>query len=311
MSEHPLPAVPHEDQDEPQLEVRFETNGQTECERISILKGSGDTYALFDDTSEIDLMYSACSDEEHHGLSAFLHTTEPSDDLLSQTSPAVMHAGQTCNSAGDSQRSQQGCFESGLSHARDRLKDLSWPVINDAAFPPLFRHASCDAVRDYVPNTTSDQRYTYCSSDADYDLRYDALTESDDEPSRETLVRFADVHTVLCTPHPPTPPPHLTLSSTSSLPSVPLRLKPYGPRIPPWGSTEHLDHERRLRNEIRVLEDTLDEQFDKRARLRKEEEAKNGKRRTEGEELRELVLGIYPEIEAARTERGCCLCVVM
>jgi hypothetical protein len=134
----------------------------------------------------------------------------------------------------------------------------------------------------------------------------------DDEPQRETLVRFADAHTILCTPPPPTPPPHRTLSSsTLSLRSASPRLKPCGPRIPPWSSTDNLDHERRLRNDLRSLEDTLDEQFDERERLRKEAEARNGKRRTEGEELRELMLGIYPEMEEGKKERSWCLCVVM
>ncbi|KAF2449908.1 hypothetical protein P171DRAFT_480964 [Karstenula rhodostoma CBS 690.94] len=313
MSEHPLPALPREDQYEVQLEPRLETHYQTRCERTSILKESGETYALFDDTSEIDIRPYSYPDDAHHGLSTFLHASTLPDDLPSQKpSGSVEHDAQTyCSSAADSQRTQRDYIERGASRAPEKLDNSLWSTSNDTALPSTPCRASCDAVCDYVPDATSVQQCIYCPSDANFDPRCDAPMESDDELFRETLVRFADAHTILCTPPPPTPPPHLTFSSASSLPSAPPRLTPYGPRIPPWGSTENLDRERRLRTDIRTFEDTLDEQFDDRERLRKEAEARNEKRRTEGEELRELVLGIYPEMEAGQKERGCCLCAVM
>lgn len=311
MSEHPLPALPHEDQDEVQLEPRFEPRGQAGCERTSILKGNGEAYALFDDASEVDLRPCSYPDDAHHGLSAFLHATELINDPLSQKSPAVVCGAQANCSATSSQRSHQDCVERGASHAPEELDTSLWPINNDTALPPLYHRTSCDAVCDYVSETTSAQQSLHYPSDAEYSPLHDAPTESDDELYRETLVRFADTHTILCTPPPPTPPPHRTLSSILSLTSTPPRLKPYGPRTPPWGSTENLDRERRFRTDIRVLEDTLDKQFNGRERLRKQAQARNGKRRTEGEELRELVLGIYPEMEAELKERGCWFCLVM
>jgi hypothetical protein len=309
MREHPLPALPHEEEDEVQCETHSQIGRKT-----SVLKRSGETYALFDDTSEIDLKASSCSEDEHHGVGAFPHAaTLPGDLPISKPlDSATCEAYTSCSSANPSQRSREDSVERGASYAPEEEEDSWWSTCDAAPLPHTFRQASCDAVCDLVPDTTLDQPYTYCLPVAEYNIGHDAPMDPNDEPHREILVHFADAHTILCTPPPPTPPPHRSLSAiTLSLPSASPRLKPYGPRIPPWGSSDNLDHERRLRTDFRSLEDTLDEQFDEREKLRKETEARNGKRRTEGEELRELVLGIYPEMEEGKKERSWCLCVVM
>lgn len=310
MSQHLLPPLPHEGQHETLLEPQLETLSQIGCERTSTMTGSGETFAWFGDSSEIDLRIAPSPDDEQHGLGDPVHTkTLPDGVRFPEVPPALYKARIYDRLAGCPDRSQQHSDKNIASHEPVSLDNMSWPTNNDTALPPLLRCDSREARCDYVPDTSSDQQCIFCPPDTDYESPCEAPTDSIDEPSRKTLVRFADFHTILYTPPLPTPPPHLTFQSTFS--SAPSRHKPYGPRIPPWGSSENLDRERRLRTDIRGLEDTLDERFDTRERLRREDEVKNAKRRTEGEELRELVLGIYPEMEVEQRDRACCVCVVM
>ncbi|KAJ4360723.1 uncharacterized protein N0V89_001290 [Didymosphaeria variabile] len=332
MREHPLPALPHEDKDEVQSKPRDETDVRVEpgSEHASISKESENAFALFDDTSEINLDLFARADDDYHNLRTFLHAKAPlngSKVPQQRLSEFTTHEAHSSGLSATPIHLSTGTLTRGASNAPKEPDNVLRVNCDESTFAYHFRRASLDAVCDYAPDAPHVEHHHHRRSSSDYGPLHDASTDEDDEPHHKPLVRFADAHTILCTPLSPKPPPQQTFSypipltppvpirrtELSYTASVPDRFKPYGPRLPPWGSTDNLDRERRLRTDIRRLEDPLDEHFDERDRLRKAEEARKGQRRTEGDELRELVLGIYPELEETEKDRGrsCWMCAVM
>jgi len=166
--------------------------------------------------------------------------------------------------------------------------------------------------RDQAANTSIDRSFK-----EEYRVTNDGIHSNHFRHSRH--VRFADTYTLICTPSanvPPPPPPHLTPPYTVYAPT------PHGPRIPPWVSAENLDRERRVRTDLRVLEDTLGAKFfEDECRLAierqaEEEETRAGRRKTEVDEFREAVMEVYPElgfreVDAREKTDSCGCCTVI
>ncbi|KAL1600487.1 hypothetical protein SLS60_006873 [Paraconiothyrium brasiliense] len=332
---HPLP---HEDKDEVQSERRDDTDVEVEpeSEHVRISKEKENSFALFDDASEINVGHFAQADDhfaqaddENRNVGAFLRAEIPLDGPKVRTqkpSNSTTHKARSSDPSATTVQFSKDISTHGASNALKEPNNALWVNSDESTVAYRSRRASLDAVCDYIPNAHHVENHDRRRSSSEYDPHHGASTDEDEEPHRKPLVRFADAHTILCTPLPPTPPPHQTSFSPAPLPPpipisptelsytapIPARDKPYGPRIPPWGSTDILDRERRLRTDVRLHEDTLEKRFGERDRLRKAEEARKGTRRTEGEELRELVLGIYPELEETEDRgRYCWMCAIM
>lgn len=124
-------------------------------------------------------------------------------------------------------------------------------------------------------------------------------------------VHFADTHTYFSPPQSPSPTADQLFDSR--------RLEYVGPRPPPWGSFEELARVRRMRIDDRASDYALSNRFEAdkrrltRVRQNEVEDIKSGKRRTEVDELRDLVSDIYPDMTFEGEERrGCrCCCLVM
>ena len=332
---HPLPALPAESQtridswNDPKSQL---CQSERETGRRGIMRESEDYLALFDDTSEVHVEALLDLDDNFLHFKIDQHEATPlgdsegspptprhhlSDDTILNDTLSIHH-----------QKSKPP--DRSAAHLSQRQQGYDFCIRNNdiGVEPAIFlNRASLEAVIDYAATATPESPFRRDSSDAGHYF----LPDDDYEPHRTPYVRFADAHTYLCTPSPPTPPPHgiLSIFPSASTPSLlPLKLSytsstselnrigPYGPRIPPWGSSENLDRERRLRTDLRVLEDRLEERFNSdarrraRERQREYEEVKSGVRRTEGEELRKAVLGIYPEMEDETKEWMCCYCDV-
>ncbi|KAF2249065.1 hypothetical protein BU26DRAFT_594753 [Trematosphaeria pertusa] len=125
---------------------------------------------------------------------------------------------------------------------------------------------------------------------------------------RSPHVRFAEP-----TSCPPTPRSSPSLSPRALYDTT--RLKPYGPRQPPWGSSEDLELQRRSRTDVRARDDDIRERISaKSLRLLQARQGTSGKKRmTEVEELREQIYEVYPDMtfEGDGDEEGCCCCCVV
>ncbi|KAF1971326.1 hypothetical protein BU23DRAFT_570097 [Bimuria novae-zelandiae CBS 107.79] len=328
----PLPKLPSEDRSDESLDLgsdektRDDRKGNEGGQR-SILKGSDDFLALFDDTSEVHVETSSDLNNDLYHSKAHQHVTTLFSDSAVPPPPPQHRSidAFTYRLPTDPNPTAESIHPRAIYIAHYEQDADPWSPANEIEIGSAIslRRVSTDAVINFGEDTAR----LYQSTTEPAGTYYDSPTDEDDEAYHTPLVHFVDTHTYLRTPSPPTPPPHRSNVSSTSLPLSPsptpstfesYPLKPYGPRIPPWGSAENLDRERQLRTDIRVLDDKLQERFDgdairrARERQRAAEELRMGIRRTEGEELRELVLAVYPEMEAERRERGwCCACVVM
>lgn len=313
MGDHPLPALPHDiHHDEVQIKSRRITDSQlaAKCDYTDSREGIGQYYTLISDTTETDLRNPPYLNDEHRTL---LKANERPASKIALHRPVYASA----NDAYDNYQSVTAHTKyeecAALHGAPEKQDEISYTPIDRDTLQDPYQGATLGAACDCLPHTyTTDQcNNGILSRDRNslYEVPTDDDEDDDDEQQRVQLVRFAEALTILYSPTPPTPPPHRT--PTPKFPTLPPALpnfKPYGPRIPPWGSLDNLDRERRSRSNLRVLEDTLGECFSQRERLRQAEGVRNGRKRTEGEELRELVLGMYPEIETRRAERKTCFC---
>lgn len=293
------------------------------------MKGGGDDLALFGDPSEVGIEDPDHVNEDGCHLKAFQNGTTFFNNLEASPPTPPPHEG---NVALMFDSPFTPVKEASIYLTDDERSNDSWKPGDDIdiSLTKTFRCVSLDTVVDFTPDKARAHQLESTTNRGDYDFPI----EDDDGPQWKRTVRFADTHTYLCTPPPPpTPPPHRSLSSapSESIPYLLLRDYSYislsqqleshafhGPRAPPWGSSENLERERRLRTDIRFLEDKLEHRFDEdyrrraRERARIDQELKKGIRKTDGDELRELVLGIYPDMGFESKERTrCCACVVM
>ncbi|KAJ4304666.1 hypothetical protein N0V90_000193 [Kalmusia sp. IMI 367209] len=304
MATHPLPALPFEPNIDYKRVEEWDEQKVGWSDHAHVQKGSEVELALFEDTSGIytyHLRRDTTLIDDSEALQPGPSHCERHD--AHSYSPSMTHL----------QYHGENSHRTATLAVCDEQDDVSWATVRSMS-PAEALRASCDTVCDYDPDTSRIKQQAHSHFDANGNTSRKALKD-------------AGAHTILYNPL-LTPPPHQTSREAISHRtfhirdnfSEPERFAPCGPRIPPWGSTDNLDRKRRSRTGLRSLEDTLEDRFDEEhkkrvmERQRLDEEMRSGKRKTEVDELRDLVLELYPDMNLRRDDekkRCGCSCVVM